>query len=79
MYDDINGWKLISSKFSFTVISMFIFNVVISTKENIYNIFRFQWSSNDAVGFRLLHWKNDARPKLFFVEIFVRFVRYFHI
>ena len=36
-------WKITSSRFYFTVIFIFNFNVIITGKENVCNIIRFQW------------------------------------
>jgi hypothetical protein len=58
---------------------MFIFNVAISSKENISNIISFQYIANDAVGFRLSQGEKEANPKLLFVVIFVCFKFDFYI
>jgi len=51
-YNDINCWKTISSRFYFAVIFIFIFNAVITWKENICIIIGFHWSSTDLLTFQ---------------------------
>ena len=59
--------RSISSKHYFTVTIIFIFNAVRTGKENICNIIDFQWSANDAVGFRFLQLRRGVVSKLLFV------------
>jgi len=57
---------IISLRFFFYLF-IFIFNAVITGKENVFNIIRFQLSGNDALGFRLLQLGKEAVSKHVFV------------